>query len=307
MTCYLSEQKLTVCSFSSSGTLQRAARPDKGKCCDKYSCSQDFDAFCANVTAKQPCITVCPTCHTTVVEMEADPSAGRCCPIISCEFDAQTCCDIRDNQNCPTPSCSPLEDVVTLETATPASYDCCPQLACRPNAERVCAAKREEDPLGPDQTACASCEIAVVTRPYNAARGECWDRFECVPDPTNLCCNFDNSTCASEPECGPFADLVVTEPIDVLTGQCCERFACMDNYTKICDAFVCEYPTAESYMAARCPNPAGRNWYFVEVSRPMSIEEGRCCDRYKCKETVEKQLYDAQRDTRRRRRRRTSA
>lgn len=238
--------------------------------------------------------------------MPADPTVGRCCPVISCNFNAAAACAGRTNNDCPVPTCDPLEDLIIVEEPRPSSLDCCTQYRCVPNAERVCAAKVELDPLGPNNQPCAACELTVIVRPARPSDGVCYPETQCVPDPSNQCCGFDFDSCAAEPNCGPFADSVIVQPADLSQGRCCDRFACVDNYTRICESFQCRHIDAADYQADNCPNPTNRNWYFVEIKRPADIASGRCCPTYKCRETIEKKLYDAESSLRRRRRRRRS-
>ena len=292
----------------SSAVLAREAKPDKGKCCDKYVCTQDQSALCAARRLKQPCNDVCPACYSRRVVTPANPAAGICCPVIRCVYNAATCCSTRTNKNCPLPDCDlEFENSVVTVNSNSAQLRCCQRRRCEVDPVKVCAAKVLRDPLGPENPVCSSCEVAVETREADPANGRCWPRVECLPDPTDRCCGFDNSTCEAPPVCGPFTDLEVVRPVNRVEGQCCTRYACVNNNTRICDAFQCDFNSAADYMAARCPNPRGRNWYTVEEKRAADPAAGRCCPKYKCRETVEKKLYDAESALRRRRRRRRSS
>lgn len=299
----------SLSSLNSTATLVRPARRSRGKCCNKYACTQNAEALCAARIAKEPCNDVCPACYRRVVVTRANPSNGvDCCPVIRCVYNPRDCCNMRDNKACPQPTCdSDLENAVQYAPVVAPQLNCCPRLRCEADAAAVCARRVELDPLGPN-TACGACELPAMTREADPANGRCWDRFECLPSP-DRCCGFNSSTCPAAPDCGPFADAFVSRPVDAYAGQCCPTYSCANNNTLICDAFTCEYESAEAYMAERCPNPPGRDWYFVEIKRPADVASGICCPKYKCRETTEKKLYDVEQNLsgRRRRRRRAAA
>lgn len=287
--------------------LVRPAKPSKGKCCDKYRCETDFEALCANITANAPCPTSadCGICSTAQVTALPDPESGRCCPTFTCVRDAQCLCDNRTNTDCPVPTCNALEDLVLVEAADPDSNDCCDEYKCEPNNERICEAQNIAD--GYTGPVCDDCKLPVVTVPARTERLRCQDEWVCVADPTDLCCGFNSSDCAAPPTCGAFEVLERTREIDILEGVCCESFKCVKNYTEVCANIPCEYASAAEYMADRCPNPEGRDWYFVIVKKEADPENGVCCPKYKCRETAEKKVYDLERKSSRRRRRRSSA
>jgi hypothetical protein len=266
----------------------------------------DFEAVCRNLTAALPCATSadCGMCSTPQITSFADPAAGRCCPDFTCNLDKQCLCDMReDPPSCPIPTCDPLEDLVLTEQPDPDNNDCCAQYECQPNNERICEAQLIlENYTSPS---CPSCELPIIIREARPERLRCKPDFVCVPDPTDRCCGFDNSTCAAPPTCGAFEYLDQTREIDIIAGQCCEEFRCFKNFTAVCANLPCPYTDSNDYQAKVCPNPIGRDWFFVEIRQPADIEAGVCCPTYVCRETVEKQIYDLeQRSSRRRRRRR---
>lgn len=283
-------------------TLQRAAKPNKGKCCPKFRCNTDANILCANKVAKEPCENAakCPQCFTPSFGT-TNPAAGQCCPEVSCTANFTCLCE---NANCPQPVCDPdLEIVVQLFEANPEEGRCCPVLACQQNNTAICLAERAANPDRLNMTCADSCQVPVITREANFQRLSCFDSFECIDDPARPCCRTNvTSDCPATPDCQALfgiCSVPETRIADPLRGECCNRTRCVQNVTCICEQSTCEDPA--DYFDRKC-DPREEEVY---EKKPADVANGKCCPTLRCRLTPEarlRKLKDQLKQQRRRRR-----
>ena len=297
---------LSVEAGAQFAVLLREARPNKGKCCNKYECRTDANILCDNKNAKEPCENAakCPKCFDAVTTVPRNAAIGQCCPEITCEPDFDCLCmDV----NCPVPTCDPeLEYAVQLFEANPEEGRCCPTLACQQNNTAICLAERESNPARLNATCADSCQVPLLRREANFERLSCFPEFECVDDPGQPCCRVDTADCDPEPNCQLLfgaCGVLETRPADPFNGQCCDRFRCSQNVTCICEQSTCE--TVSEYEARKC-DPREEEAY---IKKPASPSEGLCCPKIRCRLTPEaklrklqKELKEQRQNNRRRRR-----